>query len=75
MISNLPRQKDITSCGVFTAAFAELLLRGFGPPFPQVQMENMAAIRVGMAHLLMQHHDKNSSYILQDTDIASKPWL
>jgi hypothetical protein len=75
LIGNLSKQTDDCSCGVFTAAFAELLLRGFGPPFPHVTMENVPAIRVGMAHLLLQRHEHQTSCVLQDREISSKPWL
>lgn len=33
LVSNLAVQSDDASCGVFMTAFAEMVMRGFGPPY------------------------------------------
>lgn len=74
LVANLPKQTDFSSCGVFTAVFVELLMRGFGPPFSW-GMGDIGHMRVGMAHLLIQSLEKSSSCGFRDLAVANHPWL
>lgn len=51
LVSNLAVQSDDASCGVFMTAFAEMLMRGFGPPycFSQTDVPDM---RQGMVSVI-----------------------
>eukprot|EP00892_Ulva_mutabilis_P003849 jgi/Ulvmu1/1836/UM119_0055.1 len=51
LVSNLPVQKDDASCGVYMAAFAELILRGFAPPY-EFSQTHIATMRLGMAAII-----------------------
>lgn len=51
LVSNLVEQRDDDSCGVFMAAFAEMIMRGYGPPYCFCQAD-VPRIRLGMAAVM-----------------------
>lgn len=62
LLDSLPQQHDECSCGVFMAAFADLVMRGCKPPFVFGQAD-MRDLRMGMAAALLGMHacDKEAS--------------
>jgi hypothetical protein len=71
ILSTLPVQRDASSCGIFMVTFAELLLRGFGPPFC-FSAEDVPDIRMGMAGLLLQ---SSSSALQIECPVCTHPWF
>jgi hypothetical protein len=52
ILQNLPRQRDDASCGVFMVTFAEMVLRGWLPPYGHCQ-EDIPRIRQLIAARLL----------------------